>query len=130
MAKFDEILTPATNLASRLVSAQLRRQSPVKTGRLKRSIHVRADRQEDVVIFTADYLGYGVYTDLGTGPYATSEEQRGPWNPTPGKGKGGIKPRFWNSIEEAIWESISDIYYKAYEQAVEKSIEDSLNKIK
>lgn len=133
MAQFDEVLTPATNMASRLVSAQLRRQAPVKTGALKRSVHVTANRDGETVVFLADYLPYGVFTDLGTKSYLTEDSNRGPWNPNPGKpeqGKKGIKPRFWNSLSESVWQSIEDIFYKAYEQAVDKKINDTLNKIK
>jgi len=123
MAKFDEILTPATNMASRLISLQLRRQAPVKSGALKRSIHVNVEREDlgDNIsfTFTTEYLGYGIFTDLGTRPYGVSPEQRGEWNPNPGKGKGGIKPRFWNSISESVWQPIEDMLADAIAQSIQ-----------
>lgn len=116
MAKFDEILTPATNMVSRIMSAQLRRQAPVDTGALKRSIHVKAIRTNNSVQFVTDYLPYGVYTDMGTGPYKTTK--RGEWNPKPGKGKGGIKPRFWTSPSKTVVKDIRKIMAKAMGQYI------------
>lgn len=132
MAKFDQILTPATNMASRLISAQLRRQAPVKTGRLKRSIHINVIREGGDgnyrFTFMEEYLGYGIFTDLGTGPYGVAEEARGEWDPNPGKGKGGIRPRFWNSLSEAVMKPIEDILTNAVYEATVKEIEDNFGK--
>ena len=129
MARFDKYLTPATNLASRMVSLQLRRQAPVRSGRLKNSVRVSTDRNRDGFIFTTTYEGYGIFTDLGTGKYGVSEAQRGDWNPTPGKGKGGIKPRFWLSLDTIFMNSISDIYEEALLKSVEEEINDKFNEI-
>ena len=117
MAKFDKYLTPASNMASRLVSAQVRGQAPVKTGALKRSVKVRLDRTENngtyAFTFNYNYLGYGIFTDLGTKPYAVDDASRGPWNPKPGKGEGGIRPRFWLSLDESIQDRIGNIFTDA-----------------
>ena len=129
MARFDQILTPATNMASRLISLQLRRQAPVDTGRLKRSVHVKVRREgesgEYTFTFEAEYLGYGIFTDLGTGPYGVTESAREEWNPSPGKGKGGIKPRFWNSLSESVMKPIEDIIVNAVYEAELQNIEDN-----
>jgi hypothetical protein len=130
MARFDQILTPATNMVSRMISNQLRRQAPVDTGRLKRSIHVTVRREggdgDYTFTFEAEYNGYGIYTDLGTGPYGVTESAREEWNPNPGKGKGGIKPRFWNSLSESVMKPIEDIIVDAVMEAEIQNLEDTL----
>lgn len=126
MARFDKYLTPATNMASRLVSLQLRRQSPVKTGRLRKSIHIRANRTDEGVTFVATYLDYGTFTDTGTGPYGVQDSDRRSWDPIPGKGKGGIKPRFWLSLDDIFLDNINDMLAEAVERAIEEEIDDIL----
>lgn len=130
MAKFDSILTPATNLASRLISAQLKRQAPVKTGALKRSTKVKTEREEVdgeyIFTYNFDYLGYGIYTDLGTGQYAVDEDRRREWNPAPGKGKGGIKPRFWTTIEQSVSDRVGDLLTDASQRALIRDLENEL----
>lgn len=96
----DINLQQIVNYYSRTIAAQLMRQSPVKTGALKRSIKVKGKQTDKGLTFTTDYKRYGIFTDLGTGPYAT--KKRGEWNPKPGKGRGGIRPRFWTTLPEAI----------------------------
>jgi hypothetical protein len=85
------------NTAARLMQNLLRRQAPRKTGALRSSITVTGRATADGISFTTDYMRYGIYTNKGTGPYYT--EKIGQWNPRPGKGKGGIKPRFWTAID-------------------------------
>jgi hypothetical protein len=94
-----------------LIERELQKQAPVKTGALRRSIKVTANMTEDGVTFSADYNKYGIYVDRGTGPYKT--KRRGGWNPSPGKGKGGIKPRFWTTIPRPLQNQIKTLIQKA-----------------
>ena len=88
------------NIAT-LIKNRLQFQAPVDTGKLKRSIRVQAFNSKDGVQFRSDYVTYGVFTDLGTGKYYRGEQPNRKWNPRPGKGKGGIKPRYWTNLDRA-----------------------------
>ena len=93
-------LSEAISMGARVMQANLRRQAPVDTGDLKRSITVRGAYDGRTLKFISNYLTYGKFTDLGTGPYKANK--RGAWNPRPGLGRGGIRPRFWTTIDRAI----------------------------
>jgi hypothetical protein len=106
----DLELSGPLNMAARLIEANLKRQAPVGKGTkkkpggaLKRSIKVKANYTGESVQFRYSYLYYGVYVDKGTRPYGVygKGSKPGPWNPNPGKGEGGIKPRFWTSLENS-----------------------------
>ena len=70
----------------------------------------------DRINFNVEYLGYGKFTDLGTGPYRTRERRT--WNPRPGRGRGGIKPRFWLTFNRQVFDAVR----KRIAQAVGKFI--------
>lgn len=98
----DLDLNQPINMAARLIAANLRRQAPVDTGALKRSIRVTGTFTGKSIQFRYDYLYYGKFLDKGTGPYGVrGKGKRGQWDPNPGKGRGGIKPRFWTSLEDS-----------------------------
>ena len=99
-----------------LIRKNLQDQVPVKTGALKRSIRVRPVETSDGYAFKASYKQYGIYVDRGTGPYAT--QRRGKWNSTPGKGKGGIRPRFWSTIAASTITRVKKILEKAVDDYV------------
>lgn len=104
------------NMSARIMQNLLRRQAPRKTGALKSSIKVSAKITNNGVSFTTDYLPYGIYTNKGTGPYYT--EKIGRWNPRPGKGRGGIKPRFWTAIDTTTRTQIADLMKKGLRQQI------------
>ena len=91
-------LKPAYTKIARVIEQILKRQVPVKTGELKSSLKVKVVAQGFGVDFVLSEKKYGIYTDMGTGRYKA--KTRGMWNPRPGKGKGGIKPRFWKTISD------------------------------
>jgi hypothetical protein len=97
--------------SAEIIERELTQQSPYKTGALRKSIKVVPVITDDGVRFTADYKKYGVYVDRGTGPYKS--RRRGAWNPSPGKGKGGIKPRFWTTISRQVQVRVKDLISKA-----------------
>lgn len=91
----------------------LRNQAPVRTGSLRDSIDIRVVKTADGWSVTRSYLAYGVYTNLGTGDYNTVKygtKQSNPfflpsWEPAPGVGVGGIKPRYWESMRSMVSET-------------------------
>lgn len=96
----DINFSQALSTASRQITATLKRQVPVDTGALKESISVKGNYTGESIQFRYGYLKYGVYVDKGTGPYAVrGKGKTGEWNPRPGKGRGGIRPRFWTSLD-------------------------------
>jgi len=109
----DQILLNGALLAARLIQDELVSQSPVKTGALRESIRVTPVFTEDKIIFRSSYEDYGVYVDLGTGPYYTEPTNRRTWNPRPEKGTGGIIPRFWTSLNQTTRLDVMDILARA-----------------
>jgi hypothetical protein len=77
---------------------------PVKTGALRRSITHSISVSGDSVTLSFGYLEYGKFINLGTGQYRDSNRygvySMPAWNATPGKGRFGIKPRYWTSLSD------------------------------
>ena len=93
-------LKPVLPTIAKLMQDQLRRQAPdgSESGDpLRRSIVVRAKESKDGVQMVTGYLTYGIFTDSGTGKFRKPNPEA-KWNPAPGKGKGGIKPRYWTNL--------------------------------
>jgi hypothetical protein len=109
-------LSEAISMGARVMQANLRRQAPIKTGNLKRSITVRGTYDGKTLKFISDYLYYGKFTDLGTGPYKANK--RGAWNPKPGLGRGGIRPRFWTTIDRAVQASLKNTIAKIVKEHI------------
>jgi len=95
-----------------LIKNRLRFQVPVgETGNLKKSITVRVEETSGGIKFIEGYLTYGIFTNSGTGRYWKPNPKAG-WNPKPGKGKGGIKPRYWTNLDKATTTMISQLLKK------------------
>lgn len=125
-AKLD--IMKAANMAARVYKTRLRYQAPVATGKLKRSIEVVPELTQDGVAFRETYLTYGIYTDSGTRRYY-KPNKRAKWNPRPGKGKGGIKPRYWTNINDtATTKRIADIFAKDIAKQIRQSILETTRK--
>ena len=119
MAK-DLDITPAMNMAARIYQTRLRYQAPVDTGKLKNSIKVRAVANKDGFQLVSSYLDYGIFTDSGTKRYHRPSETA-PWNRKPGKGKGGIKPRYWTNVQDdATVRRVSNIIAKEIAKQVQQ----------
>lgn len=117
----DEI-KKAAYMAARVFEQALRAQSPKLTGELRKSIKVTPVFTDDSVKFTSSYNQYGKYLDLGTGPYKTPASSRRAWNPKPGKGKGGIKPRFWTSIKQSTRDTINKMISDAFMKVIKTTL--------
>lgn len=116
-------LKPVLPTIAKLMQDQLRRQAPVATGRLQQSVVVRARESEDGVQMVTGYLNYGVFTDSGTGRYRRPNNDAR-WNPKPGKGQGGIKPRYWTNLDNAVTIRIARII----EREIAKQIRNTFRK--
>ena len=102
-------LKPVLTTISKIVQDQLRRQAPVgETGQLQRSVKVKAVETEDGVELRTGYLTYGRFLDSGTRRFFKPDPEAR-FNPRPGKGKGGIKPRYWTNLGKATTAKIAKI---------------------
>lgn len=119
----DLNISKAANMAARVYQTRLRYQSPVgETGKLKRSINVIPEMTEDGFVFKETYLTYGIFTDSGTKRYY-KPNKKAKWNPRPGRGKGGIKPRYWTNINDSITlNRISDILVKDIAKQIKEQL--------
>ena len=95
-----------------LVKNRLKFQAPVgETGDLKKSITVKVEETNEGIRFIEGYLTYGIFLKSGTGRYL-KPNPKAEWNPRPGKGKGGIKPRYWTNLDKATTTMISQLLKK------------------
>jgi hypothetical protein len=77
---------------------------------------------EDGFSLIAGYLSYGRFIDLGTERYYKGEKPSARWNPTPGKGKGGIKPRYWTNLGKPTEKQVANILAKEIAKQVRQII--------
>lgn len=112
MTKID--LTPVLKRAAKIIRARLLLQVPVASGRLKNSIEVYVQDNEIIL----EYDGYGIYTNLGTGPYRVDEADK--WEGYK-EVTGGVFAQEWTAIPET---DIAQI-----DQMIEKEIEKALDKV-
>jgi hypothetical protein len=115
-------LKPILSTVSRIVQAELRRQVPVgKTGNLKKSITVQAVETSDGLELREGFLTYGRFLDDGTKRYH-KPNPKAKWNPRPGKGKGGIKPRYWTHLSNETTLRISKIITQEMSKQIKKEL--------
>lgn len=116
----DLDLSQALNMAARLLTDTLKKQAPVKTGKLKKSIKVKANYTGKSVQFRYSYERYGIWVDKGTRPYGVygKGNKPGQWNPNPGKGEGGIRPRFWTSLPNSVLSDVKKMITKVIGQYI------------
>jgi hypothetical protein len=92
----EKEITKQANSIARLLEAELNKQKP-----FSKTVRVRAIVKSNAIDFVYSYPVYGKFLDLGTERYRVDEAQRGAFSRSPGKGIGGIKPRFWMTINES-----------------------------
>ena len=106
-------INQALEMGARVLESRLKFQAPVDTDTaLKKSVKVNASLTADGFRYEVNYLKYGKFTDLGTRPYFRGEEPKAKWKPNPGKGKGGIKPRYWTNLPVSWYTRINRIIEK------------------
>ena len=109
--------------AARIIETLLKSQAgKMKASSLAASIEVVPREKANRVTFTVDSIYYGKYLDMGT--MDERANRRGAFDPNPGVGVGGIKPRFWTTINAATRIRIK----KIMEQAVKTVIRRQLSK--
>lgn len=112
MTKID--LTPVLKIAAKIIRARLLLQVPVASGRLKNSIEVYVGDNEIIL----EYDSYGIYTNLGTGPFRVDEADK--WEGYK-EVTGGVFAQEWTAIPE------TDI--ALIDQMIEKEIDKALDKV-
>lgn len=113
-------LKPVLTMISRIMQDELRRQVPVDTGKLQKSITVRAIETDDGIQMVTGYLTYGRFLDSGTGRYR-KPNPNARWNPKPGKGRMGIKPRYWTNLNKATTAKIAKIIQRELAKQIRQS---------
>jgi hypothetical protein len=131
-------LKPVYAKISRKLEQILQGQAPVDTGNLKSQVVVTYD--EAGFTISVGNAQYGIYLHEGTG----MEESTGAgsnfasaylnmtdfaFNPRPGEGEGGIKPRYWMNFSDTVYEMINDEISAAYAEAMNEIIQQELESI-
>jgi hypothetical protein len=93
----------------------------IKKGLLKGSLGVKVNENG----WSVRMMKYGMFLNSGSGPYFKPSTAK-PWNPRPGKGKGGIKPRYWENISKDVEIKIMDQIATAILNQNVQEIDDAL----
>lgn len=115
--------------AARSIENELRNQAP--SSRIAGGTTVVVVYEGDNVEFKtvlAEDVEYGWYLDKGTGKEASKGEP-GNWNPNPGRGDDGIKPRFWTSLSDTFVERIDMMVEEALIDAKDREFEEQMEQI-
>ena len=128
----NPIIEDAAYLAARVIMNELQAQAPsAKIGEgivvLPTFTGYGSETEVDFEIFLADDVFYGKFLDSGTlDQYDPNPDAE--WRPNPGKGEGGILPRYWTNLSEEIQDRVNMIIEDALSQAKEQELEEQLDK--
>ena len=115
-------LTPTYQKISKRLESILQGQAPVDTGALRRSVYVRYDKNGIYINpgMIDSETKYGIFLHTGTNDeraagagdwgdktYANLSDKA--WNPRPGSGHGGIRPRYWMNFADTVYDMITDL---------------------
>ena len=123
----EEGIVRVLNEVGEKIVSILKSQAPKKTGALRDSIVHKVSKQGNDFILDFGYLQYGIFVSLGTygnadkSAYGMSVYDLPKWNPRPGKGGYGIRPRYWTSLSENANEIAEELNTKIAE-VMEKGI--------
>ncbi len=114
---------------ARSIENEIKAQAPSKKIAAGTTVVTEFTGDDEVQFVTVieDQVKYGIYLDKGTGKYRSDTEGR--WNPNPGKGTDGIRPRFWTSLSDTFVERINMMIEQALIAAEDKKNEEKLNKL-
>lgn len=104
-------------IIARMLEAELNKQKP-----FSKRVRVKAVVTASTIEFVYSYPEYGNYLDLGTERYRVSEANRKSFNKNPGTGIGGIKPRFWMSINTSTKTRINMILKSAFTRLINEEL--------
>jgi len=93
----------------------------IKKGLLKGSLGVKVNENG----WSVRMMKYGMFLNAGSGPYFKPSTIKS-WNPRPGPGKGGIKPRYWENISKDVEMRIMDRIATAILNQNVQEIDDAL----
>jgi hypothetical protein len=93
----------------------------IKKGLLKGSLGVKVNENG----WSVKMMKYGMFLNAGSGPYFKPSTIK-PWNPRPGTGKGGIKPRYWENISKDVEMRIMDRIATAILNQNVQEVDDAL----
>lgn len=128
-------LKPTYATISRKLEQVLQNQAPYKTGRLRASVQVTFD--ETGFVINLGSATYGIFLHEGTererdggatSDFATAYTNMAQknWNPNPGEGTDGIKPRYWMNFSDSIYEMINEEISAAYAEAINEILIEEL----
>lgn len=125
------IIKEAAFMAARIIENELRSQAPsskIAKGFSVEPVITESNGEIDVDFnyVLEDKVIYGLYLDSGTLREADPSDDA-QFNPDPGKGSGGIKPRYWMNYPQEFQERIDMIIDVAIEAAVEAQIDQDLD---
>ncbi len=117
----DPELARAMAETARVIETLLKGQATkMKASGLAKSIEVVSKDKGGKVSFTVDSIYYGKFLDMGT--MKERARRRGPFDPNPGVGVGGIKPRFWSTVNTATRLRIKKIMEKAVKTFIRRKL--------
>lgn len=119
----EQALTRQAYAIARIIQAILNTQKP-----FSKNVKVRPFVSGTQILFYYEEPDYGTYLDLGTGRYHKPASRRGKWNPSPGEGTDGIKPRFWKSLPEGIKQRIGRMMADAITKEINKELAKAFKK--
>jgi hypothetical protein len=106
-------LAPAFQRAAKIIRSRLLLQVPRDTGNLARSINVFAQKNG----VTVQFAGYGIYTDMGTGPFRVDEADK--WEGYK-EVKGGVFAQEWTALPETDYDDIELLITKEIDKAFDR----------
>ena len=135
-------LTPTYLKISKRLEAILQDQAPVDTGTLRRSVSVRYDKNGIWINpgMIDSPTKYGIFLHTGTNEerasgagdwnektYANLSDRA--WNPRPGTGHGGIKPRYWMNFSDTVYDMITDEIAQVFAEAETELMQEQMDEI-
>jgi hypothetical protein len=106
-------LAPVYQRAAKIIRSRLLLQVPRDTGNLARSINVFPTKTG----VTIQFAGYGIYTDLGTGPYRVDEADK--WEGYK-KVTDGVFAQEWTALPETDYDNIELLIVKEIDKAFDE----------
>ena len=120
-------------MAARVVENEIRAQAPsdkissgVKVIPTLTEVGDALDINFETVLDSS--VKYGWYLDSGT-LKEKDPDDNAEWDPNPGEGEGGIKPRHWTNLPEGAQQRVDMIIEDAFVTAKEEELEQLMNNI-
>ena len=134
MSEID--LKPTYAKISRKLESILRSQAPFQTGALANSVRVIYDTDGFEIVVG---VKYGIYLHRGTMEESADRSSdfsevyqnliERAFDPNPGTGVGGIKPRYWMNFSDTVYEMINDELATAYAEQMDEIIEQEIENL-